>query len=286
MAIDLHVHSNRSDGTDAPAVLVARAAAAGLTGLALTDHDTVGGWQEAADALPDGMVLVRGAEFSTHLVRDGRLVSVHLLGYLFDPDEPVLVAEMQRLRADRLSRGLAIVDRMIAGGVPISREQVLDIAAGAPVGRPHIGMALMQAGLVDSVSAAFAGYLSGSGPYYVAKADTDLYQGIALVLRAGGAAVIAHPGSRGAARIMSDTLLAELAEAGLTGLEADHPDHDVATRQRLRAAADQLGLVATGSSDYHGANKSLSIGQDTTGEDTVRRLAEATSGITPVLGWA
>lgn len=286
MAIDLHLHSNRSDGTDDPAALVALAGAAGLTGLALTDHDTVAGWQEAADALPDGMVLVRGAEFSTHLVADGRLVSVHLLGYLFDPAEPALAAEMQRLRADRRSRGLAIVDRMVAGGVPISREQVLDIAAGAPVGRPHIGMALMRAGLVDSVSAAFAGYLSGSGPYYVAKADTDLYQGIDLVLGAGGAAVLAHPGARGAGRIMSDRLLAELAEMGLTGLEADHPDHDTGTRERLHAAADRLGLIATGSSDYHGANKNLSIGQDTTGEETVRRLAAATSGATPVIGWA
>jgi predicted metal-dependent phosphoesterase TrpH len=285
MAIDLHTHSRRSDGTDAPAVLVAGAAAAGLAGVALTDHDTVDGWDEAAAAMPAGMALVRGAEFSTHLVRDGRVVSVHLLGYLFDPTERALAGEMARLRSDRLTRGLAIVDRMVAGGVPISREQVLEIAAGAPVGRPHIGRALMHAGLVDSVSAAFASYLSGSGPYYVAKADTDLVDGIALVRGAGGAAVLAHPGSRGAARIMTETLLADLAAAGLTGLEVDHPDHDPGTRLRLRTAADRLGLIATGASDYHGTNKRLRIGQDTTDRDTVGRLADATSGVTAVLGW-
>lgn len=284
MAVDLHTHSRRSDGTDSPSALIAKAAAAGLSGVALTDHDTTAGWEEAASALPDGMVLVRGAEFSTHLSRDGRLVSVHLLGYLFDPADPPLAAEMERLRADRLARGLAMVDRMVAAGVPISREQVLDIAGGAPVGRPHIGIALLRAGLVDSVSDAFGSYLAGSGPYYVAKADTDLYDAIELIRRAGGATVLAHPGSRGAARILTDEQLADLGEAGLTGLEADHPDHDRPTRARLHAVADRLGLLATGASDYHGTNKSLRLGQDSTGEDVLRRLADATSGATPVIG--
>ena len=284
MPFDLHTHSSRSDGTDPPRDLIALAAAAGLTGIGLTDHDTTAGWDEAVAALPAGMSLVRGAEFSTHLVAGGRQVSVHLLGYLFDPDDPALAAEMLRLQASRLTRGLAIVDRMVAAGVPVSREQVVDIADGAPVGRPHIGRALVKAGLVDSVSAAFDTYLAGSGPYYVAKADSDLYEGVALIRDAGGAAVLAHPGSRGAARVLTDHLLAELAEAGLNGLEADHPDHDEPTRERLHTVAARLGLVATGSSDYHGGNKTLRIGQDTTTDEAVRRLAEATSGATPILG--
>lgn len=284
MAVDLHTHSRRSDGTDTPAAVIAAAAEAGLTGVALTDHDTTAGWDEAAAALPVGMLLVRGAEFSTHLPGDGRLVSVHLLGYLFDPAEPRLAAEMDRLRSDRLVRGLAMVDKMVAGGVKISREQVLDIAAGAPVGRPHIGRALVRAGLVDSVADAFGTYLSGSGPYYVMKADTDLYEAIALIRGAGGAPVLAHPGSRGAAQVLTDGQLADLAGAGLTGLEVDHPDHDAATRARLRTVADRLGLLATGASDYHGGNKSLRIGQDTTSEDVVDRLVDATSGVTRIVG--
>ena len=121
MAVDLHTHSRRSDGTDTPAAVIAAAAEAGLTGVALTDHDTTAGWDEAAAALPVGMLLVRGAEFSTHLPRDGRLVSVHLLGYLFDPAEPRLAAEMDRLRSDRLVRGLAMVDKMVAAGVRLPR---------------------------------------------------------------------------------------------------------------------------------------------------------------------
>jgi predicted metal-dependent phosphoesterase TrpH len=284
MPFDLHTHSSRSDGTDPPRDLIALAAAAGLTGIGLTDHDTTAGWDESVAALPAGMSLVRGAELSTHLMAGGRQVSVHLLGYLFDPEDPALAAEMLRLQASRLTRGLAIVDRMVAAGVPVSREQVIDIADGAPVGRPHIGRALVNAGLVGSVSAAFDTYLAGSGPYYVAKADSDLYEGLALIRDAGGAAVLAHPGSRGAARVLTDDLLAELAEAGLNGLEADHPDHDEPTRERLHAVAARLGLIATGASDYHGGNKTLGIGQDTTTDEAVCRLADATSGATPILG--
>ena len=284
MSVDLHTHSSRSDGTDTPTELVAAAAAAGLDGLAITDHDTTDGWAEAAAARPAGMVLVRGAELSTHLARDRRRISVHLLAYLFDPTGADLAAELQRLRNDRWHRGMAIVDRMIADEVPISREQVLDIAAGAPVGRPHIGMALVQAGLVGSVTEAFGAHLAGGGRYYVAKADTELYAAIGMVRRAGGAAVLAHPGSRGAAPFVTDSLLTTLCDAGLTGIEVDHPDHDEPTRVRLRAAADRLGLVGTSSSDYHGANKSLRIGQESSSLETVYRLADATSGVTELLG--
>jgi predicted metal-dependent phosphoesterase TrpH len=284
VGIDLHTHSNRSDGTDTPADLMVLAQQCGLAGIALTDHDSTAGWDEAARARPDGLFLVRGAEFSTHLMHEGRAVSVHLLGYLFDPADPALAAEMIRLRSDRLHRGMAMVEKMIADGVPISREQVLDIAAGAPVGRPHIGRALVQAGLVDSVSDAFGSYLSGAGPYYVAKADTDLFVGLSLIKAAGGAAVLAHPGSRGAARIMSEDLIADLAAAGLTGIETDHPDHSDATRARLRAIAERSGLLATGASDFHGANKKLRLGQETTPLETMHRLVAATSGTTALLG--
>jgi predicted metal-dependent phosphoesterase TrpH len=284
MTVDLHTHTDFSDGTDSPAALMAAARAAGLTGVAVTDHDTTGGWQAAALARPSGLTLIRGAEFSTHLPYGDDQVSVHLLGYLFDPASPGLAAEMTRLRQDRLERGMAIVDRMVAAGLPVSREQVLDIAGGAPVGRPHIGRALVAAGLVGSVSEAFASYLSWRGPYYVRKADTELLGAIALVRDAGGVPVIAHPRSRGAARVMDEATLTSLADAGLAGIEVDHPDHDGADREDLRRIAGRLGLIVTGSSDYHGTNKRIRIGQERCCPEVVHAIVAASSGVTGLLG--
>lgn len=284
MTIDLHTHSDFSDGTDTPAALLTAAHAAGLTAVAVTDHDTTGGWRAAEHARPEGMTLIRGAEFSTHLRRGADQVSVHLLGYLFDPAAPGLAAEMARLRSDRWERGMAIVDRMVAAGVPVSREQVLQIAQHAPIGRPHIGRALVAAGLVDNVSEAFATYLSWRGPYYVRKSDTELLTAITLVREAGGVPVIAHPRSRGAARVMDEETLATLADAGLAGLEVDHPDHDGAARAELREIAGTLGLIATGSSDYHGTNKSLRIGQERSAPEALAAIVDASSGVTPPLG--
>lgn len=284
MTIDLHTHSQFSDGTDTPAALMTAALAAGMTAVAITDHDTTDGWGAAAAARPAGLTLVRGTELSTHITADGRRYSIHLLAYLFDPDDAALAAELRRLQTDRLERGMAIVDRMVAAGVPISRQQVLEIADGAPVGRPHIGRALIAAGLVDSVTEAFASYLSGRGPYYVAKSDTALTDAIALVRGAGGAPVIAHPRCRGAMHLTDRAFFRTCADAGLVGIEVDHPDHDEADRAELRAIAAEFGLVVTGSSDYHGTNKSVSLGQDTSRPDAVAELVAATSGATPLLG--
>ena len=284
MTIDLHTHTCFSDGTDRPAAWMAAAEAAGLTTLAITDHDTTDGWAAAADVRRPGMTLVRGAELSTHVTVDGRRYSIHLLAYLFDPDDPALSAELRRLRADRLQRGLAMVDRMVGAGLPISREQVLDIAAGAPIGRPHIGRALMDVGLVGSVTEAFATYLSGRGPYYVAKADTDLLSAIELVCDAGGVPVLAHPRSRGAAAITDEPMVRACVDAGLAGLEVDHPDHDTSARADLSRLAEGLGLIRTGSSDYHGSNKAVSIGQETTSADALAAIVAASSGTTPLLG--
>lgn len=284
MTVDLHTHSHFSDGTDSPAALLDAAVAAGITTIAITDHDTTAGWAAAEAARPDGLTLVRGAELSTHITVAGHRYSIHLLAYLFDPGNPALGAELRRLQADRLERGLAIVDRMTAAGVPISREQVLEIAGGAPVGRPHIGRALMAAGLVDSVSEAFASHLSGRGPYYVAKADTALADAIALVRGAGGVPVIAHPRSRGARGVTDGDFFRAAVDAGLRGVEVDHPDHDEAQRAELRYIAADLGLLTTGSSDYHGSNKPVALGQDTAAPQTVAALVAASSGVTPLLG--
>lgn len=286
MRIDLHTHSTASDGTDTPAQLMQAAARAGLDVVAITDHDTTGGWQAAADARPTTVTLIRGCEFSTAVAVGGRSVSVHLLGYLFDPHDPAIVAESGRLVAERLRRGLAIVDKMAAGGLPISRQQVLDLAAGAPIGRPHIARALIAAGLVNTVSEAFASYLSGRGPYYVPKRDTDLTTAVAMVTAAGGAAVIAHPRGRGEYRALTRERIGELRDAGLVGLELDHTDHDGADRAELRSIADEFGLLVTGSSDYHGENKPVRLGAHLTALDALHRLVAATSGVTPAIGEA
>ena len=284
MLIDLHAHSTASDGTDSPAELMAAAAAARLDVVAITDHDTTNGWDPAVAARPDDLWVIRGAEFSTLARASERRVSVHLLGYLFDPGARAVVDEQARLRQERLHRGMAIVQRMVTAGIPISPEQVMAIADGAPVGRPHIGQALVAAGVVDSVDEAFASYLAGRGPYYVPKADTDLPTAIEMIADAGGVSVIAHPRGRGEFRALTFEYVKQLAGQGLGGLEVDHPDHSAAERAELRSIAERLDLLTTGSSDYHGHNKVLRLGQETTGPDTLAALVDRSSGVTAPVG--
>ncbi len=284
MAIDLHAHTDFSDGTDSPAQAMALALEAGVTTLGIVDHDTTDGWAAAEAQRPNGLALVRGTELSTHVVVAGRRFSIHLLAYLFDPSSPGIAAELSRLRSDRLERGLAMVQRMVAAGLPISADEVLEIAGDAPVGRPHIGRALMARGLVDSVTDAFTSYLSPRGPYYVSKADTPLAEAVALVREAGGVPVIAHSRSRGAVAITDDAFFKDAVDAGLAGIEVDHPDHDAAARADLRRISRRYGLVMTGSSDYHGLNKTLRLGQETTEPEQLAAIVAASSGATPVLG--
>lgn len=284
MRIDLHTHSTASDGTDSPAELIANAAAAGLDVLAITDHDNTGGWGPALAARPPELGVIRGAEFSTLIPGGGRLVSVHLLGYLFDPEAGAIVAEQARLRDERLHRGMGIVDKMVAAGVPISRQQVMEIAGNAPVGRPHIGRALVASGVVASVDEAFASYLAGRSQFYVPKADTDLISAVQMIAAAGGVSVIAHPRGRGEFRALDLETITMLVDHGLGGLEVDHPDHDEADRAELRSFVDRLGLIATGSSDYHGTNKVLRLGQETTDPDQLGRIVAASSGVVAPIG--
>jgi predicted metal-dependent phosphoesterase TrpH len=280
--IDLHTHSTASDGTETPAELVATAHADGLDVFAITDHDTTGGWAQAREALPTGLTLVTGAEFScVHHGEDGR-TSLHLLGYLFDPDHEGLRAERIRLRAARRHRGEEIVSRMVADGIPISWDQVSDLADGGAVGRPHIARALVDAGLFVDVDAAFAGPLSGRSKYYVGTPDTDVFTAIALVRAAGGVPVFAHPLARRRGKVVGDDVIVALAEAGLGGLEVEHPDHAEDDRAHLRALARDLDLVQTGSSDYHGTNKKTPIGACTTEPAQYERLVSMATGGSPV----
>ncbi|MBV9821751.1 MAG: PHP domain-containing protein [Actinobacteria bacterium] len=283
--IDLHAHSTASDGSDTPTELVDNAVAAGLHTLAITDHDTTGGWQEASTAverLATPFTLIRGTEFSCIYDDGDDRISLHLLGYLFDPEARALKEERARLRESRLGRGEAIVDALAAAGYPISWQQVVDIADGGAVGRPHIGQALVEAGVVDTVTDAFAHLLSSSSPYYVAKREMPVQLAIELIRQAGGVPVIAHPWARRRDRILDEAALRSLVEPGLLGIEVDHLDHEPADRARLAELAGELGLIATGSSDYHGIRKKIGLGSETTSPDSLERLLELATGIEPV----
>ncbi|KOG46680.1 PHP domain-containing protein [Streptomyces decoyicus] len=281
MRIDLHTHSTASDGTDTPAELVRGAAAAGLDVVALTDHDTVGGHAEARAALPAGLTLVTGAELSCRI--DG--VSLHMLAYLFDPEEPELARERELVRDDRVPRAQGMVAKLRELGVPITWEQVARVAGDGAVGRPHIATALVDLGLIDTVSDAFTSeWLANDGRAYVQKHELDPFDAIRLVKAAGGVTVFAHPLAVKRGSCVPESAIAELAAAGLDGIEVDHMDHDAPTRARLRGLAADLGLLATGSSDYHGSRKTCRLGEYTTDPEIYGEIVRRATGAFPVPG--
>ncbi|MBO0920676.1 PHP domain-containing protein [Cellulomonas sp. zg-ZUI222] len=261
MRIDLHTHSRASDGTQTPAELVTAARDAGLDVVALTDHDTTDGWDEAAAAARDvGVALVRGTEVSAR----SRGVSVHLLSYLQDPDRPALADELARARDSRVHRAQRIVERL-ARDVPITWQDVLDQARDAvAVGRPHIADALVARGVVPDRDVAFAHLLASDGPYHVDHYAPEAPDAVAAIRASGGVPVFAHPAADARGRIVPDRVFDELAEAGLAGLEVFHRDHSPAQRERLLAIAERLGLLVTGSSDYHGTGKLNRLGENLT----------------------
>jgi 3',5'-nucleoside bisphosphate phosphatase len=283
--IDLHVHSNASDGTDPPAVVVRRAARANLDVMALTDHDTQAGIAEAREALPPGLTLIPGMELSCSISPGGRppARSVHLLAYLFDPDDPVLNAETELIRDDRIHRARVMVAKLRELGAPVTWDQVTGIAGGAVVGRPHIARALAAAGVVETPADAFAKeWIGDGGRAYADRYAPDPARAIALVRAAGGVPVLAHPRSPGYE--ITDEVIIGLAAAGLAGLEVWHPDHDHSERTRLAALASRLGLVATGGSDDHGSFNDSGLGSQTTPPEEYERLLSQATGARPVTG--
>jgi predicted metal-dependent phosphoesterase TrpH len=218
--IDLHCHSTASDGTLTPAQLMAAGVAAGLDVMAITDHDTTGGWAEAAEARPEGLTLVRGAELSCRwLGGPGYPISLHMLAYLFE---------------------------------------------------------------VRTTNEAFASRWLGAR-YFVPKSDLDVFEAVRAVREAGGVTVFAHPRATVRGRVVPDRLIEELADAGLFGLEADHEDHSPAEQAHVRTLAERLGLVVTGSSDFHGTHKTVQLGAYTTAIEAYEKIAAAATGV-PVLG--
>lgn len=271
--IDLHAHSDASDGTQPPADVVRRAEAAGVGVLALTDHDTVAGHAEAERALPPGMTLVPGMELSCRLRGHG----LHLLAYLFDPGEPELAAERERIRDDRANRALRTVERLRELGAPVTWEQVRRITGDSVPGRPHIARAMVEAGVVADVEGAFTSeWIGAGGRAHVARYALDPARAVRLVRAAGGVPVLAHPRAWRRGYGVSDEEIAALAGAGLAGVEVDHPDHAPAERTALRGLAADLGLFVTGASDDHGELTGHRLGAETTAPETYERLrAEA-----------
>ena len=275
MRIDLHTHSTASDGTQPPAEVVRSATEAGLDVVALTDHDTTSGWDEAAvSAMHHGIAVVRGIEISCQ----HRGISIHLLGYLQDPAAQGLLAELDRSRKSRETRAQRIVERLSAD-VPLHWDDVLaQIEPGATIGRPHIADAMAAKGIVATRSEAFATYLKNGSPYYVSHYAPDPVQAVRLLGEAGGVAVMAHPFASSRGRVVSDSVIEAMAAAGMAGLEVHHRDHSPDQVRHGLDLALALGLFVTGASDYHGEGKPNLLGENTTDPAVLAQIEDLATG--------
>lgn len=273
MVIDLHTHTNFSDGTDTPTELINKALSAGIKVIGLTDHDSIGGWQEATAALRPGIALVPGAEISCQTT-DG--ISVHILGLLFDSSNTELMNTLEKTRENRYGRMEKIIARINQAGIDISMEDVLEqLSDGATLGRPHLADALVKKGVVASRDEAFAQMLHNNSKYYVAHYSPTPEAAIKLIKAAGGVSVIAHPMASHRGRTISLETFGSLIESGLDGIEVDHRDHSPDEKTQLIALARQANLVMTGASDYHGNGKLNQLGEYTTEPAQWERLESA-----------
>ena len=280
--IDLHTHSSVSDGTESPAELVAAAVAADLDVVALTDHDSTAGWSSAFVAAEGtGLTVVPGIELSTQL----DYASVHVLGYLIDPDNPALAEETARIRAERLHRAEAMVSRISADYALDWDDVVAQTSPGTTLGRPHIADALVARGHVPDRTAAFDSILHWRGGYYRPHDAPPPVDGVRLIAEAGGVAVIAHPGARGPERVLTRRgRMRQLVDAGLFGLEVDHRDNPRGSRETWAKVAREYGLVETGSSDYHGLGKPNRLGENTTSPEVYAAILARGTGSKPFTG--
>ena len=273
---DLHTHSTFSDGTLAPEEVVELATTRGLTGIALTDHDNTGGVAQArAAARGTGLTVLLGCELSAE--HHGN--PVHVLGYGFDPEEPAFAAKRAWIAEGRVTRAGRMVERLRELGAPVELERVRELAGGGAIGRPHVARALVEAGVVDDVAAAFGpDWIGTGGRAYVPKDAVSPVEAVELIHGAGGAAVLAHPSVHAGAEAVPEPVIRAMAAAGLDGLEVDHPDQPPPDRTHWRALAAELGLETTGASDCHGALYGFRLGSERTPEKTVERLLAGTAG--------
>jgi len=270
--IDLHTHTTFSDGTDTPTQLINKALAAGITTIALTDHDSISGWQEATTALRPGICLVPGAEVSCQTL-DG--ISVHILGLLFDSSNTELIDTMEKTRENRFGRMEKIIAKINEAGIEISMSEVLEqLSDGATLGRPHLADALIKKGVVASREEAFTQMLHNHSKYYVSHYSPTPEAVIKLIKDAGGVSVIAHPMASHRGRTISLDTFGSLIQAGLDGIEVDHRDHSAEEKTQLISLAKESKLVMTGASDYHGNGKLNLLGEYTTEPAQWQKLEE------------
>jgi predicted metal-dependent phosphoesterase TrpH len=287
--IDLHAHTNFSDGKDTPTELVENAIKAGVEILAITDHDTVSGWDEAiAAAQSHGLGLIPGIEVSTRaLTPSGHGVSVHMLAYLPDPNNQALITALNRTKESRVVRAREMVSRL-SKDYPIDFELVLrQLPEGSTIGRPAIADALVEAGIVPTRSDAFTSILHRSSPYYVSEKSLDTLEAIGLIRGAGGVSVMAHPlidFPPGAKREdLPRAHFEAFIEAGLNGLEVDHRAVPAHAKSWLRDLALKHNLIVTGSSDYHGVGgKDNLLGENVTAPNMLQRIIDQASGFEPL----
>jgi 3',5'-nucleoside bisphosphate phosphatase len=273
---DLHTHSTFSDGTLAPERVVELATTRGLTGIALTDHDNTGGVERArAAAGGSGLTVVLGCELSAE--HEGN--PVHVLGYAFDPEEPAFAAKRAWITEGRVDRARRMVERLGELGAPVELERVIELAGGGAVGRPHVARAMVEAGVVDDMAAAFSpDWIGTGGRAYAAKDAVTPVEAVELIHGAGGVAVLAHPSVHAGAAAVPEAVIRAMAAAGLDGLEVDHPDQRPPDRARWRALAGELGLEPTGASDCHGALYGFRLGAERTPDAAVERLLARATG--------
>ncbi len=268
--IDLHTHTTCSDGTDTPRELINKALSQGINVLAITDHDTTSGWNEARQALRSDLELVLGAEISC-LTHDG--ISVHMLGLLFDETNVAMQVLLEETRDGRIPRMRKMVELMRAEGINISLEDVEAVKPiGATLGRPHLADALVRNGVIASRDEAFQGLLNNESRFYVSHAAPTPVEAIRAIHAAGGVSVIAHAFASHRGKILVSEDFDELCDAGLNGIEVDHRDHSPAEREMLRSIATEKNLVITGSSDYHGTGKMNSLAENWTSPEQWHRL--------------
>jgi predicted metal-dependent phosphoesterase TrpH len=288
--IDLHAHTRSSDGSDTPTELVEAAQQTGLHTVAITDHDTTSGWAEATQAARNfGIQLVRGIELSTQIIDHSNGFephSIHLLGYLLDPDHPALVEEMAKIRSHRDNRLQMMVEKIAADYDIDWLEVRATIPPGATPGRPHIAEVLIAKGIVSDTTEAFQHILAAHGPYHVPHYAPKLDRALAIIKEAGGVPVLAHPLSRGGnpATDVSGSLDEVISRyekwmsLGLMGVELHHRENDPELSETLAVVADKLDLIVTGSSDDHGTKKPNFLGENQTTPENLERILEAARG--------
>jgi len=279
--IDLHTHSAVSDGTETPTQLIRAAVAAGLSAVALTDHDSTAGWQEAFNAAAGtGLTVIPGMELSTNYGP----ASVHVLAYLFDPNNGEVVAETARIRDGRLHRAERIVERIAADYDLTWADVLAESSDGTTLGRPHIADALVRKGHVPNRSAAFESILHWQSGYYEKYYAPSPLEGVRMIVGAGGVPVLAHPATHGRYRTMDDRVIGKLTDEGLFGLEVGHRDNTEDGRRWLLKVAKKFGLEITGSSDYHGEGKPNRLAENSTSPEVLEKLVARATGSAPFVG--